>query len=124
MERNSNKERENIPIEDKLVKLDFSQGFKFNEKRNLIRNAASISDCYVCVRPGNKINVPKINIKMLKIKGTDNETTIVNNYGHGGIGWSLMWGSVLKAIEFSNILKVKNTNFNSYLFIIITFFYN
>lgn len=105
MDRNS-KERENIPIEDKLEKLNFSQGFKFDENKHLIRNSASVNDCYVCVRPGNKINVPKINVKILKNAKTNNVTTIVNNYGHGGIGWSLMWGSVLKAIEFSNITKV------------------
>ncbi len=113
MERNS-KDRQNIPIEDKLKCLDFSQGFKFDSNKNLIRNSGSINDCYLCVRPGNKSNVPKINFKILKNSKTNNETTVVNNYGHGGIGWSLMWGSVLKALEFSNILKVNLKIFYPY----------
>jgi len=107
MKRNSD-ERKNIPIEDKLSKLDFSQGFRFDEKKHLLKNAGMINDRYVCVRPGNKINVPKLNVKIYKDKVSNKEIIVVNNYGHGGIGWSLMWGSVLKAIEFSNILKVIN----------------
>lgn len=117
MGRNS-KERQNIPVEDKLIKLDFSNGFKFDKNNYLIRNNASINDCYVCVRPGNKINVPKINMKILKNKNSEKQTTIVNNYGHGGIGWSLMWGSVLKALEFSKILKVNKCHYFNYSLIV------
>jgi len=117
MDRNS-KEREEIPIEDNLVKLNFSQGFRFDEKKNLIRNSASVNDCIVCIRPGNKINVPKINTKILKNTQRNYVTTIINNYGHGGIGWSLMWGSVLKALEFSKITKV------FFLKVLIFQFYN
>ncbi len=97
-----------IPIEENLPKLDFSHGLKFDENKHLVRNSGLVNDCYLCVRPGNKMNVPKINLKILKGKENKKETKVINNYGHGGIGWSLMWGSVLKAIEFSTLEKVKN----------------
>lgn len=109
MEKNTHQDnRSNIPIEDQLTRLDFSQGIYLDENDNIVRNKGVIYDCYLCVRPGNKINVPKVNRKLIKHNRQSKEITIVNNYGHGGIGWSLVWGSVLKSIEFSQILKVKN----------------
>lgn len=91
---NSLKDRE-IHVEDDLISLDFSEGINFDEKGNIKRNSGIIKDCYVCVRPGNKKSVPKVYVETL-----EGGRIVSNNYGHGGIGWSLCWGSAQKSVEF------------------------
>jgi hypothetical protein len=108
---NNTKEKENdIRIEKDLLSVDFSKGVHFDENNNIKRNSGLVGDCYVCIRPGNRTNVPKINCKKkhLNKKNPQKETIIASNYGHGGIGWSLMWGSCQTSIKFSEILNVKN----------------
>ncbi|OUI79244.1 FAD-dependent oxidoreductase, partial [Acetobacter tropicalis] len=49
-------------------------------------HADQIADIKVCLRPfrpmGPRLDVEKIGDK-----------TVIHNYGHGGSGWSLSWGS-------------------------------
>jgi hypothetical protein len=103
-----NEKGKNIKIEKNLLSIDFSKGVYFDENNNIKRNTGLIGDCYVCIRPGNLTNVPKINTKkkFLSKLNPKRETIISSNYGHGGIGWSLMWGSCQTSIEFSEILHV------------------
>lgn len=98
-----------IKIEKDLLSVNFTKGIQLDENKNIKRNTGLVGDCYVCVRPGNRTNVPKINsqIKNLSKLNPNKQTIIANNYGHGGIGWSLMWGSCQTAIDFSDILNVK-----------------
>jgi hypothetical protein len=91
---------ENIKIEEDLFPLNFKEGIHF-EDGILQKNKGIISDSYVCVRPSNKRNVPKVSVENLS------DRLLVNNYGHGGIGWSTLWGSVQKSIE---LLETKVTN--------------
>lgn len=93
----------NIKIEDNLFSLDFEKegGIHLDENNNIIRDKGVVKDCYVCVRPGNKFNVPKV------VVDKDGCRYIANNYGHGGIGWSTLWGSVNKSI---NMLEEKGVN--------------
>lgn len=88
-----------IKIEDNLLPIDFSKGIHFDQDGNIKRDNGIIKDCYVCVRPGNKQNVPKVYLESI------GDRIISNNYGHGGVGWSTVWGSVMKSIQF-----VENTN--------------
>jgi hypothetical protein len=99
----------NIPIEE-LPSLDFENQVIFEERGKISRDKGIIKDCYVCLRPGNKQGVPKVYIDEIS-----KDRIIANNYGHGGIGWSTMWGSVLKAIEFAED-KLKSNDPNDTLF--------
>jgi glycine/D-amino acid oxidase-like deaminating enzyme len=51
-----------------------------------------ITGVYVCTRPFRAAG-PRIEIEKL------DDTTIVHNYGHGGSGWSLSWGSGAIAVD-------------------------
>lgn len=96
--------QDNIPIEDNLFPIDFNNGI-FHNDGTIIPNQGIIKDLYVCVRPANLKNVPKI--KSTKV----NNRIISTNYGHGGCGWSLLWGSVKKCIELTE--KNITDNFNN-----------
>ena len=94
---------EDIKVESDLFPLNLSNGVKFDENGKLMKNEGIIHDCYVCVRPGNRKNVPKIYSTTFEEEGK----IIFNNYGHGGIGWSVLWGSVLKSLDLAeNTLKL------------------
>lgn len=82
-----------LPV-DELKSLNFEQDVCL-EKGKIIRDKGMIKDCYVCVRPGNKQLVPKVYLKHKE------DRVISNNYGHGGIGWSTLWGSVKKSIDYA-----------------------
>jgi hypothetical protein len=82
---------------DTLKPLDFSLEVEFDENGHIIRNKGLINDCYVCVRPGNKKSVPKVYLD----QSNNDERIIVHNYGHGGIGWSTLWGSVIHSINIA-----------------------
>ena len=98
-----NNKIKNIPIEDNLLPLNFSSGIHLDSTGNIQRNKGLIKDCYVCIRPGNKKNVPKVIVEKF------GERIVSSNYGHGGIGWSTGWGSVIKSIQFmEKKLKSKN----------------
>jgi hypothetical protein len=88
---------EDIKIEDNLFPIDFQQGIHY-ETGQLQKNTGIINDCYVCIRPSNKRSVPKVSVEKLS-----DYQLLVNDYGHGGIGWSTLWGSVLKSIELLEI---------------------
>ena len=84
--------KDDIPVEENLCNLKLDQ---FTLKDGKIEtNQGVIKDCYVCIRPANLKNVPKIKAKFHK------KRIVSDNYGHGGSGWSLVWGSVIKSIEF------------------------
>ena len=51
-----------------------------------------ITGIYVCTRPF-RAQGPRIEAQRL------GEQTVVHNYGHGGSGWSLSWGSAAAALE-------------------------
>jgi hypothetical protein len=96
----------NIPVEDNLIPLDFSSGIHLDSNGNIERDKGAVKDCYVCIRPGNKKNVPKVLVEKIGNK------IISSNYGHGGIGWSTGWGSVMKAIEFLEEELKSHKNYN------------
>lgn len=51
-----------------------------------------ITGVYVCTRPF-RAQGPRIDVQKL------GDTTVVHNYGHGGSGWSLSWGSGTLALQ-------------------------
>jgi hypothetical protein len=93
----------NIPIEDKLLSLDFSKGVNLDDNNSLKRDEGIVKDCYMCIRPGNKTNVPKVYCETL-----NDGRLLTHNYGHGGIGWSTLWGSIIKSIDFAEEKLFKN----------------
>jgi len=51
-----------------------------------------VFDITVCSRPFRAAG-PRLNTEML------GDTLVVHNYGHGGSGWSLSWGSAQIVLE-------------------------
>ena len=54
-------------------------------------NPAEVFRTTVCLRPFRAVG-PRIEIQDI------NNKTVVHNYGHGGSGWSLSWGSAAEAV--------------------------
>ena len=79
-------------IEDSLPGLDFSEGVHYDNNGDMIKNKGVIYDSFVCVRPKVRQEIPKVNVSI-----SDSKQIILNNYGHGGIGWSLLWGSAIRS---------------------------
>ncbi|HEX9559103.1 MAG TPA: hypothetical protein VF991_21595, partial [Reyranella sp.] len=51
-----------------------------------------IFDIAVCLRPFRPAG-PRVDVERL------GDTLVVHNYGHGGSGWSLSWGSSARAVR-------------------------
>ncbi|MDO9318273.1 MAG: FAD-dependent oxidoreductase [Gammaproteobacteria bacterium] len=60
----------------------------------IIASADRIIEMNVCTRPF-RAQGPRIETERMRRK------TVVHNYGHGGSGWSLSWGSGLLAVEMA-----------------------
>ncbi len=52
----------------------------------------------VCLRPFRAVG-PRIEAERVALAGSDK--LVVHNYGHGGSGWSLSWGSGARAIDLA-----------------------
>lgn len=68
-----------------------------------ILSAASISQEIVCTRP---MREDKFNISVEDYWDLSGSKTIVNCYGHGGSGWTTLFGSVNKALSLLKNSKV------------------
>ncbi|SFI26573.1 Glycine/D-amino acid oxidase [Paraburkholderia megapolitana] len=60
-----------------------------------------ITGIYVCTRPFRAAG-PRIEMERV------GHTAIVHNYGHGGSGWSLSWGSSARALHIAQTTGVRN----------------
>ncbi|MFM0285865.1 FAD-dependent oxidoreductase [Paraburkholderia megapolitana] len=60
-----------------------------------------ITGIYVCTRPFRAAG-PRIEMERV------GHTAIVHNYGHGGSGWSLSWGSSARALRIAQTTGVRN----------------
>lgn len=60
-----------------------------------------ITGIYVCTRPFRAAG-PRIEMERI------GHTAIVHNYGHGGSGWSLSWGSSARALRIAQTTGVRN----------------
>jgi len=60
-----------------------------------------IIDVSVCTRPF-RAEGPRIEAQQLR------HQTVIHNYGHGGSGWSLSWGSAMLAVRLALATKQKN----------------
>jgi len=78
-------------METKMNSISINQ--VFFDSNNYILQKGDIYKTVACIRPGNKLLIPKVFAEKIKSK------IIVNNYGHYGIGWTVGWGSVFHAIE-------------------------
>jgi len=76
----------------------------YDSQGNLLKNFGKVVDCYTCFRPVCSGENPCI--KKYNSKGKN----IICNYGHGGGGWTLNWGSVMKSLDLINIESLKNEN--------------
>lgn len=65
----------------------------YSTQRTLEENSGNIKSKHLCIRPSCKYEYPKVFISKV------NNRVIGNNYGHGGNGWSLLWGSVNHTVE-------------------------
>jgi hypothetical protein len=68
----------------------------------------SLKEPIVCIRPGHKSGLPQVYVE------EKNGKIISHNYGHSGVGWTLLFGCVEKAIEnFQKLRLEKGISFNS-----------
>lgn len=83
-----------------IKKLDLPS-IHYDEDGNALPGFGSIKETVVCLRPAHRSGVPQIYAER---KGNK---VISHNYGHGGAGWSLVFGAVEKAIENFEKLQEK-----------------
>jgi D-amino-acid oxidase len=89
-------------METKMNSITLNQVF-FDPNNNLLQKG-DIHKTVTCIRPGNKQLIPKVFAEKIKSK------TIINNYGHYGIGWTVGWGSVFHAVEIFEKTNTINKN--------------
>ncbi len=92
--------QEDLPFH-KLQPVDLT-AVKFDDKGKVIYGTGVTKGPVVSVRPTHKSGKPKIE------KTTFNNKKIYNNYGHSGIGWTLLFGTVNKSIS---LFLSENPNF-------------
>jgi len=100
----NNKEQENLI---KLKSLDL-KNIEYDKKTDyLLPSKGNIKDKIVCIRPGHKTGLPKV---YAELKGGK---YISHDYGHSGVGYSIMFGTIDQSIEnMNNFKKDFSTNKN------------
>lgn len=83
----------------KIEYLDNPEISKIHFDRNglLMKNLGLVNDYYTCYRPSSKVSCPYIK------KEDFTKKTLISNFGHVGGGWTLNWGSVMKALELMDL---------------------
>jgi len=78
----------------KVVKLTppVFQNININNSGEVVHKSGHINRTYTCLRPNHK-GLPRIDAEMQDGK------VIVHNYGHGGSGWTLLFGTVEKSLQ-------------------------
>jgi hypothetical protein len=67
---------------------------QYDKQGEILFGFGVLKEPVVCVRPGHKSGLPQIYSEL-----TNENKLITHNYGHSGVGYSLLFGSVEKAIE-------------------------
>jgi D-amino-acid oxidase len=75
---------------------------QYDKEGNAAFGLGVLKEPVVCIRPGHKSELPQIYSEIL----VNNENKLItHNYGHSGVGYSLLFGSVEKAIESFQIRR-------------------
>ncbi len=83
----------------KIKSLDLLN-IKHDEEGYLkVEQGTNIKEEIVCIRPGHKSGIPKVYAEFKKGK------YISHDYGHSGIGYSIMFGTIKQSIE--NLINLK-----------------
>ena len=83
------------------IQNDYISSIKLSRPfENKILDKDYIYNKYVCVRPGCKYLFPKTYSQT-----NVHEKIIINNYGHSGIGWTSVWGTVNKALKIFDVVN-------------------
>lgn len=81
---------------------------EYDKDGYLIENKGNIRKTITCLRPGHKSGLPKVYAEC------KNGKYISHDYGHSGVGYSIMFGTINQSID--NLLKLKkdfSTNKNA-----------
>lgn len=81
------------------------QNIKYDENGYLLASHGNIKENIVCIRPGHKTGLPKVYAEKTK-----SGKFISHDYGHSGVGYSIMFGTISQSIE--NMKKL-NANFST-----------
>lgn len=89
----------NSTKEPKVVKLTppVFQNISVDQSGVVVNKSGNVKRTYACLRPNHKA-LPRIEAEMQDGK------IIVHNYGHGGSGWTLLFGTVEKSLQKFSLL--------------------
>ncbi len=89
----------NSTKEPKVVKLTppVFQNISVDQSGVVVNKSGNVKRTYACLRPNHKA-LPRIEAEMQDGK------IIVHNYGHGGSGWTLLFGNVEKSLQKFSLL--------------------
>ena len=78
---------------------------KYNTKGHSIPGVGNIKEHIVCLRPGHKTGLPQVYAEL------KNNKFISHDYGHSGVGYSIMFGTIDQSIQnMKNLKKDFETN--------------
>jgi len=95
---NDNSYKNHLKKQVTIKSLDL-ENIKFDENGFLQEGYGNIKETIVCIRPGHKTGIPMVYAEVQKGK------YISHDYGHSGVGFSIMFGTIEQSIE--NMLKLK-----------------
>jgi hypothetical protein len=85
----------------------------YDEQGYPIFGKGILKEMNVCIRPGHKSSITQIHAEKKDGK------IISHNYGHAGVGWSILFGSVEKSIEnFENLREENKIDYNEEITVI------
>jgi hypothetical protein len=78
------------------------QNVHYDKEGNAMFGHGILKEPVICLRPSHKSGLPQIYAEL------KNNKIISHNYGHSGIGWTILFGTVERAIENFQKLRIDN----------------